>query len=95
MNPEENPATGQEHGAPPAPGILDWLIFALCLGFPWLWPPHVGTALALLCLFGWFTFVRPTWRGLLPTFLTAALIINVVVRLVHFVSWFSTTWSPF
>ncbi len=95
MSDEEKQEHGKAYGEPPGLGAMDWIIFVLCVGFPWLWSPHIGAGMALACMFGWFFFVRPTWRGLLPTFLTAVLILNVVVRAVQALSWVSQTWSPF
>lgn len=94
MSDGESPGEGREYGEPPGVGIIDWVIFALCMGFPWFWEPHIGTVIALGCLFSWFFFVRPTWRGLLPTFLTGALVANVVARLVHMLVWAGQQWSP-
>ena len=95
MSSPENEQQGKAHGELPGPGVLDWIIFALCLAFPWLWSPHIGAGMALACGFAWFIFVRPTWRGLLPTFLTAVLILNLVARAVQALSWVSKSWSPF
>jgi len=62
--------------------ILDLLVFLLCAGGPWLFPGPWPMAAAGAGIVTWFVLVQPTWRKLLPFFLTVGLVLNLVATIV-------------
>ena len=58
---------------------VSWLIFVACAGLPWLtggwYRPLAGLGLLVV----WVVLVKPTWRGLAPFYLTAALALQLVL----------------
>lgn len=57
-----------------------WGVLVVCGVLPWLFSGWYGPAVGVGLLGVWFGLVRPSWRGLAPFYLTALLLVNLVLR---------------
>ena len=58
---------------------VNGLIFVACAGLPWMTGGWYRPLAGLGLLAVWVVLVKPTWRGLAPFYLTAALALELVL----------------